>query len=216
MATFSSSETKELAQAFAFLGNSLLTPMNQTEHMGVESSFWAGFPSFGSEDVQGAIDRCASYAAHAESLGASGGNPVQEASVEYTRLFVGPPKPLAPPWETFYRNEGVTSGFGQATFEMQALLREMGLAVSNENNQYADHIGIELLCLSVLCERAADGDDQAMQQANSLACERLLAWAPKLESAVEALESNGYIANLLALACRLLHLFEQPPSQNLA
>ena len=42
---------------------------------------------------------------------------------------------------------------------MQRLLREAGLEVSNENNQYADHIGIELLYASVLCQRAAEACD---------------------------------------------------------
>ena len=55
-------------------------------------------------------------------------------------------------------------GFGQATFEMRALLREAGLEVKNENNQYEDHIGIELLYLSALCARAAEGEEGAVEE----------------------------------------------------
>lgn len=38
---------------------------------------------------------------------------------------------------------------------MRALLRNAGLEVSNENNQYADHVGIELLYASVPCGTCA-------------------------------------------------------------
>lgn len=51
--------------------------------------------------------------------------------------------------------EGATVGFDQATFEMRVLLRNAGLEVSIENNQYADHVGIELLYTSALCGTCA-------------------------------------------------------------
>ena len=51
--------------------------------------------------------------------------------------------------------EGATVGFDQATFEMRVLLRNVGLEVSIENNQYADHVGIELLYTSALCGTCA-------------------------------------------------------------
>ena len=54
-------------------------------------------------------------------------------------------RPRLLPWETMYRGENVTVGFGQATFEMRELLREAGLEVRNVNDQYEDHLGIELL-----------------------------------------------------------------------
>ena len=48
-------------------------------------------------------------------------------------------------------------GFGRATFEMRETLRSLGLEVRNENNQYEDHIGIELLCLSRSAARRGAG-----------------------------------------------------------
>lgn len=80
---------------------------------------------------------------------------VEHAAVEYTHLFVGPPSPAAPPWETMNLHEGATVGFGEPTFQMRALLREAGLELSNENRQYEDHMGIELLYLSELCRRCS-------------------------------------------------------------
>lgn len=57
------------------------------------------------------------------------------------------------PWESFYVQEGVTNGFGEPTFRMRERLRQAALEVSNENNQYADHVGIELLYCSELARR---------------------------------------------------------------
>ena len=200
------------AEALAFVGNSLLAPMNQTGTVGLEPEFWESFPSFDDVHVAVALEACGAYAAAAQQLATEGGNPVQQASVEYTKLFVGPPRPAAAPWETMYRpgSEGATVGFGQATFEMRALLREAGLEVSNENNQYADHIGIEYLYASVLCERIAlaDGDDDAQQELieklKGFAQDHPLAWIGKLQAAVSAVEPAGYIAAMLELGRALL------------
>jgi len=200
------------AEALAFVGNSLLAPMNQTGTVGLEPEFWESFPSFDDVHVAVALEACGAYAVAAQQLAAEGGNPVQQASVEYTKLFVGPPRPAAAPWETMYRpgSEGATVGFGQATFEMRALLREAGLEVSNENNQYADHIGIELLYASVLCERLAqaDGDAEAQEELaeklKGFAQNHPLAWIGKLQVAVASVEPTGYIAALLELGRALL------------
>ena len=147
----------DYSEAFAFIGNSLLKPMNQTDAIGLDPAFWAQFPDFESEAVADAVRVCADYAMRAQRIG-NRKDAVTHESVEFTKLFVGPPRPAAAPWETFYRvPEGVevSVGFGQATFEMRDLLREAGLELSNENRQYEDHIGIELLYLSTLCSRAA-------------------------------------------------------------
>ena len=39
---------------------------------------------------------------------------------------------------------------------MRERLRALGLELCNENNQYEDHVGIELLYLSELCRRASE------------------------------------------------------------
>lgn len=160
---------KELSEVYAFVGNSLLKPMTQTSDVGLEPAFWEAFPTFGSSEVAGVCAALAAYALAAREAAASDGRDAVECcAVEYTRLFVGPPRPAAAPWETMYRGGaavgGATVGFGQATFEMRALLREAGLEVKNENNQYEDHIGIELLYLSALCARAAEGEEGAVEE----------------------------------------------------
>lgn len=193
----------KLAEALAFLGNSLLSPMNQTSSVGLDSAFWETFPDFGNEDITQAVNRCASYAENAQRQILNGGNAVQDASVEYTKLFVGPPKPAAAPWESFYRGDDVTSGFGKATFDMQRRLRDAGLQVSNENNQYADHAGIELLYLSVLCERAASAEEGLPNDTADFV-DRFLDWTGRLLATVDDVAPGGYISCILQLARALV------------
>lgn len=202
---------KELSEAYAFVGNSLLKPMTQTSDVGLDPAFWEAFPTFGSSEVVRACAALAAYARATREAAASDGRDAAECcAVEYTRLFVGPPRPAAAPWETMHRGGaavgGATVGFGQATFEMRALLREAGLEVKNENNQYEDHIGIELLYLSALCARAAEGEEGAVEEVRTFAEDRLLAWLPFLRAAAEEAAPDGYLPLLLALADALLRV----------
>lgn len=203
------SELIECSEAIAFIGNSLLSPMSQTGSMGVYPAFWDAFPDFGEDAVREAIASCREYAASAQELARGGGDPVQRASVEYTKLFVGPPKPAAAPWETFYRlgGDGAAVGFGQATFEMRELLRNAGLEVSNDNNQYADHMGIELLLLSVLLERAAACECE-LEEAAEFASSHLSAWIGLFSDKVSEAAPTGYFVRLVMLADCLIDLLK--------
>lgn len=194
------------AQAFAFLGNSLLEPMLQTGPIALEPVFWDKFPDFGDDRVSASLKACRSFA---DGIVAYADDAVERISVEWTQLFVGPPKPAAPPWESAYRDTGDAGiGFGQAAFEMRELLRGEGLAVSNENNQYADHIGIELLYLSHICTQAATcGDDSLATRAVSFAADHPLAWICALADRVNQSHPDGYVAAILGLVHALLESF---------
>lgn len=131
---------EQMADALAFCGNSLLAPITQTANVGLDPAFWEAFPTFGDEGVARAVQSCAMWAAaFGRRCESADQDAVTRCAVEYTRLFVGPPRPAAAPWETAYRAAaaGVETsvGFGQATFEMRELLREAGLGLSNENHQ---------------------------------------------------------------------------------
>ena len=208
-----SSEWTTLSQAFAFLGNSLLKPMSQTSDAGMDPAFWEAFPDFGDDRVAAA---CEDAAADVRGLSArgerEGRDAVELASIEFTHLFVGPPKPAAAPWESFYLSDGdVSVGFGASTFVMRDLLRKAGLEVNNENNQYADHIGLELLFLSELCRRRGEGapslsEDEVCGDAALLvfACEHPLGWIGDLRDAVQETARGGYVDGILAVAEALL------------
>lgn len=237
---------EEFAQAYAFLGNSLLSPMTQTARSGIDPAFWRAFPTFGCDEVRCAAEEMAQRAETllkdaACRLGEGADSEVVadeaalRASVEYTHLFVGPPRPAAAPWETFYRGGasqgGEAVGFGEATFAMRRQLRDLGLELRNDNNQYEDHIGIELLCLSAMCARVAEGsgpasDFEGAEPENgaegSAACNgaspaplspgdvaafiaaRPLSWIDALGEKVSRERPGGYIAGLVSLSAALL------------
>lgn len=194
---------RDLADLYAFLGNSLLKPMNQTAAVGLDPAFWAQVPDFADRDVAASLERCAQVARSLSELEPA--RAIESVSVEYTRLFIGPPSPAAAPWETFYRNEDVTVGFGEATFEMRALLREAGLELSGESHQYEDHIGIELLYLSVLCSRAADGDSAMGSLVSSFIEEHPRSWALLLADRVAKTCPDGYCHGIVLLAASVLN-----------
>jgi len=201
MREYSAEELSGLSQVFAFVGNSLLKPVNQTPKVGLDPAFWAEFLDFDDAAVAAAVNACKAFA----QAGAAEGEAFEtRVAVEFTRLFIGPPKPAAAPWESFYRAGGGT-GFGQATFEMRALLRDAGLEMTGENNQYADHIGIELLLLSVLLERAAAGEG-TVEAAAVFAHAHPASWMTEFRAKVQAEAPDGYHAHLLALAEALLGL----------
>lgn len=198
------------SQVFAFLGNSLLSPMKQTSDAGMDPAFWAAFPDFGDDAVVLACKRCGEAASEVVAHGMrEGRDPAELASTEFTRLFIGPPNPAAAPWESFYRSKSENLvGFGQATFEMRDLLRAAGLRVSNENNQYEDHIGLELLYLSELCRRRAEEASSCLSNDAVYGDEAVrafteshpLGWIEALRRAVQESHPQGYIDGILGVA----------------
>lgn len=198
------------AERFAFLGNSLLAPMAADAAVGLDEAFWGGFAAGEPESpsVARALGRLGNRALAARAGGAPLADAVRRVNVEYARLFIGPPSPAAPPWETMYAQPGKVGeiGFGRATVAMQGLLAEAGLALAGESNQYADHLGIELLYLSELCRRratAADGAD-AEGRLRAFAREHPGTWAPTFRDQVAAAAPDGYYAPLADLAVALL------------
>ncbi len=192
----------ELAEAFAFVGNSFLKPMSQASDAGLDRAFWAAFPDFGDEGVATVLERCFQWAAKGESV--SRDERVRDVSVEYARLFIGPPEPAVAPWETFYEREDVVSGFGEPTFRMRERLRQLGLVVSNENNQYEDHIGIELLCCSEYVRRAVE-DPACTREASAFATDVLAPWVGRFAMQLEE-SSASYYRLMAELAMSLIAL----------
>ena len=197
----------KLADAYAFFGNTLLRPMTQTSDIGLDPSFWESFPDFGSEKAKEACRKCADFAERMKPLGIDAAK--HRIAVEYTALFIGPPSPAAEPWETFYQDAPATAGFGQPAHDMARILAENGLSVQTENNQYPDHIGIELLCLSVLCRSAAAGGQDAEGHADDFARVHPLAWIAKLESKTAAARPEGYYRLVIGVVRSILEWQEE-------
>lgn len=231
------------AQRFAFLGNSLLSPMSQTSAIGLEPDFWLQFSVLEDQHVRASCEKLAEWAKTYKGLPTKEGvesieesekdrksqedltiqrnlgtrqnletqqnlatqRKVTGVSVEFTHLFVGPPRPSAYPWETFYRGEGITNGFGHATLEMKQALQEIGLKLDNKNNQYEDHIGIELLYISELCSKGID----AVVAHKSFIEAHPLSWIDKLQASIHAEIPGGYFDLIVGLTKELLISFKK-------
>ena len=218
------------AQLYAFLGNSLLTPMSRTESVGLDPAFWRDLGGMCDGALAAPAEQLATWAERA-AVDAERSDLVQRVSVEFTKLFVGPPKPAAAPCES--ANGAVAShvGFGEATFAMRERLRALGLEVCNQNNQYEDHVGIELLYLSELCRRVSDTPEGSLGADGPVAGvaaevselpaaaapvrvdaafverfvrEHPLAWIGRFRAKVQAACPDGYYVRLLDFAIALL------------
>lgn len=223
MQTFSNDDWQSASELYAFLGNSLLDPMNRTETVGLDVDFWIAISEMFEGSLETEAMALASWAnGHARE---NREHVVREVSVEFTHLFVGPPKPAAAPWESAYGNVESHVGFGAATHEMRDIMRDMGLSLQNESNQYEDHIGIELLIASEMCRRIASGssygfaggvvkeidapsqcgdsgDDDVIDAVRfaEYAVEHPLRWIGKMRARVSAEAPDGYFARVLGLA----------------
>lgn len=203
-----------LSERFAFLGNSLLDPPSHGTDLGLRERFWDVFAD-GLVDIGCANERIVSGVGHAQRfarrMAVDGEDALGIVRREHARLFVGPPKPAAPPWETFYARPGSIggAGFGRATFDMRRILRQAGLEVRGASNQYADHMGLELLYVAALCGRfacAAPSEGEVAALAGFVR-EHPGSWAPAFGAAVKEAAPNGYyrcIAETAEGLCRCL------------
>ena len=197
--------------------------MNRTETVGLDVEFWIAISRMFNGSLESEATALASWAnGHAQE---NREHVVRDISVEFTHLFVGPPKPAAAPWESAYGNVESHVGFGAATHEMRAIMRDMGLSLQNESNQYEDHIGIELLIASEMCRRIANGlscgvacsvveeivatpqcgdssEDDVMDAARfaEYVNEHPLRWIGKMRARVSTEAPDGYFVRMLGLA----------------
>ena len=82
---------------------------------------------------------------------------------DYTRLFIGPGKVIAAPWESVYfSDERLT--FQEQTLDVRNWYRRFGLEADKIHQEPDDHIGLELLFLSHL---AAQGIQALNEQDNT-------------------------------------------------
>lgn len=77
----------------------------------------------------------------------------EDLRAAYTRLFEGPNKLAAPPWESVYRSNS-RALFQRTTLEVRNAYREQGLLPAQYPRVADDHIALELGFLEKLAERA--------------------------------------------------------------
>jgi TorA maturation chaperone TorD/Pyruvate/2-oxoacid:ferredoxin oxidoreductase delta subunit len=118
---------------------------------------------------------------------------------EYTRLFLGPGRPVAHAYESVYREGRV---MGETTLDVRNRLATEGLAPGGQT--LPDHVGIELAFMGHLAAREAlawaDGDEETawgyLAQQGSFLRDHLTAWLPQFCSRVLAGRPHDHYAEL--------------------
>lgn len=118
---------------------------------------------------------------------------------DYTRLFIGPDRLPAPPWESAYLNDERLL-FQKETLEVRKAYMKYELAPRELGREADDHLGLELdfmFRLSSLAAERAEEDDAAgltavaMDQAAFLD-NHLLRWVPQFSHDVAASAGTGF------------------------
>ena len=72
-------------------------------------------------------------------------------SEQYQRLFIGPEQLIAPPWSSVYLDpESVI--FGNSLLDLRNFLRKLQIALTQNETEPEDHIGLMLLLAAYLAE----------------------------------------------------------------
>jgi putative dimethyl sulfoxide reductase chaperone len=92
-------------------------------------------------------------------------NGLQELTLDYSRLFLGPFEVLAPPFGSVYLNQNKKMIMDETTGEVAEMYRNAGLEVDDSFNNPADHITAELEFMHYLYfqEHAAFGENNEKQ-----------------------------------------------------
>ena len=80
---------------------------------------------------------------------------LEELKLDYTRLFIGLPKTLSPPYESVYLGKDHIL-FESYTLEVRGFYQQFNLHVDHLNKIPDDHIGLELYFCASLCQMCAD------------------------------------------------------------
>ena len=130
---------------------------------------------------------------------------------EYTRLFLGPGKLIAPPWESSYSG-GSRQLFQESTLEARKMYVENGVLPSEYRKVADDHIALELGFLAVLGERLLEevgygsekGDLACLSTSAAFLTEHLLSWIPSYARDMAKAQGSGFyqavINSLLSFA----------------
>jgi TorA maturation chaperone TorD len=135
---------------------------------------------------------------------------LEELSVEFCRLFVGP-NPCCPPYASVQRN-GLLLG-GRTARDLESFMTRAGIELSTSNAfASTDHLAVQLSTLALLDEQEALGErhDQACSE---LLLGHLLPWAPAYLRAVAVAASWAPYRTLSAVTAGILETWETVGSE---
>lgn len=189
------------ATLYGSLGKSLLEPIQKESKEILTRNFWCDFPlEVANPQLKSGLDQLIACTSKLEEQSTE--EAIEKVMVEYTELFLGPGVPKAPPFESFYHSNKKLF-FGQTTFEMKEILNKNGLESKRKDKQPEDHIGLELLFISVQTEQLHNLDVEKhvsiMKEQISFIDKHLLTWIPALCSDAKEHGSVGFYGGLIEL-----------------
>lgn len=106
-----------------------------------------------------------------------------EMQGDYLRLFIGPGKVIAPPWESVFFSEARQT-FQEQTLQVRTWYRRYGLELENIYHEPDDHVGLELTFVANLGNQALlsleigdkDKFDSLIEARKQFLSEHLLKW----------------------------------------
>lgn len=124
-------------------------------------------------------------------------------SVAYTRLFLGPPEALAPPYASFYLDQN-RNVMGPSSLAIMKVYDKAGLRMDETFNEMPDHIAVMLEFLCYLFSREAvacnDNDVEALEEIprtiTSFGGDYLMSWIPRFCGLITAAGQNPFYTDL--------------------
>lgn len=158
----------------------------------------------------------ADLAAHARRLGEMFvEQDLQALLVDYTRLFLGPARPLAAPYGSIWLT-GDPALMQESTVAVLDLYRKVGFDIDEDLRDLPDHVAVEMefLYLLIFAECQASGGKAAAGSARDLKhrflTQHLAAWIGPFTRAVEAGAACGFYRELAALTRRFVQMEAGP------
>ncbi|HLN59919.1 MAG TPA: molecular chaperone TorD family protein [Symbiobacteriaceae bacterium] len=132
---------------------------------------------------------------------------------DYTRMFIGPGKLPAPPWESAYSNEDRLL-FQEQTLAVRKAFRQYGLVLATAPSNPEDHIGLELEflyhtgCVALEQAKARDvaGLERVLRDQQAFLNEHLLTWAPDFANDVAKSSTTGFYRGMARILSGFLRV----------
>lgn len=128
---------------------------------------------------------------------------------EYMRLFVGPHAPVAPPWESVYREPGRCL-YNASTLAVETAYRELPFICGDAPDGPKDHVAFECSFLSACFQRALDalstGNEaeatRCCQVADRFVRDHTARWIPEFAQSADT-ETTPFYATATRLLANL-------------
>jgi DMSO reductase family type II enzyme chaperone len=122
--------------------------------------------------------------------------------IAYNRLFVGPGRPQATPYESFYRDKwGLL--MGPSARDVERRYREAGLTLAPDRHDLPDHVATELGFMAYLSMREAEAVDEErdvwLERERSFLRDHLSVWLPPLCHRVKKASGHPFYTALAEL-----------------